>query len=133
MAWRLRAFVAALAIPPALEILPFARLARALSVTRGAGPDLDDRALAAWVDAILTHLPWPWRRTCLRRATVLYGLLRRAGRPVELWIGVRQGERAGAAVTAHAWLRLGGAPYLEANPDHPGRHTPIAHFPDARA
>ena len=75
---------------------------------------------------------------------MLYALLRHAGRPVQLWIGVRRdpdapdGEGVSAvsavsavpAVSAHAWLTSGGEPYLEAYPDHPARHTPIARFPE---
>ncbi|HWZ27152.1 MAG TPA: lasso peptide biosynthesis B2 protein [Gemmatimonadales bacterium] len=127
--YRVRALLFALAIPPALELLPFSRLARWL--TRAPGPsraDVDDQALATWVDRILSRLPWPWRRTCLRRALVLYPLIRRAGRPVALTIGVRR-DPLSAGVTAHAWLTLGEGPYLEADPAHPGRHTPIATFP----
>jgi hypothetical protein len=125
-----RALVLALSIPPALELLPFSRLARFLSRAPGpVRPEADDQALAAWVDRILYRLPWPWRRTCLRRALVLYPLIRGAGRPVELVIGVRR-DQPSAPVAAHAWLTLGGVPYLEANVEHPGRHTPIARFPE---
>ena len=122
---RVRALVFALAVPPLLEVVSVSRLVQLMAL----GPhrtDIDDQALACWVDQLLGRLPWPWRRTCLRRSAVLYGLLRRAGRPVELWIGVRRDH--GSEVTAHAWLTLEGVPYLEANPDHPARHTPIARF-----
>ena len=120
--------VFALAVPPLLEFVSVSRLVKFVAL----GPrrsDIDDQALARWVDQMLGALPWPWRRTCLRRSAVLYGLLRRAGRPVELWIGVRRDQ--GSDVTAHAWLTLAGAPYLEANAEHSGRHTPIARFPTA--
>lgn len=66
---------------------------------------------------------------------MLYALLRHAGRPVQLWIGVRRDENAPdvEGVSAHAWLMHGGVPYLEANADHSGRHTPIARFPAAES
>ena len=89
---------------------------------------LDDAALARWVDRVLHALRGPWHHTCLRRATVLYGLLRRAGRPVELVIGVRRD--AAGRVAAHAWLERDAAPYLEADPAIPARHTVLARFPD---
>jgi hypothetical protein len=71
-----------------------------------------------------------WRHTCLKRAAVLYYVLRRAGRPVELWIGVRRDGAQPAGVGAHAWLMRNGAPYLEPG-DHSWRqHVPIVRFPD---
>lgn len=124
----------ALLAPPALEVVSLSRLVPFLSKASGSPQPVDAQALAAWVDRILGHLPWPWRRTCLRRAVVLFALFRGAGWPVELWIGVRRNENApdDEGVHAHAWLTKGGAPYLEVNPDHPGLHTPIARFPAAR-
>ena len=127
----MRALLLALTLPPMLELISFSRIASWL--TRAPGPRdqrLDDRELSLWVDEILNGLPWRWKNTCLRRASVLYPLLRRAGRPVELWIGVRR-ESPGTDLTAHAWLTLDNTPYLEPNPAHPGRHTPIARFPEA--
>lgn len=130
--WRIRAVLLTALVAPLLELVSFARVARWLAgdplhpAFDASG--LDDAALAGWVDRVQGHLPGPWRRTCLRRCAVLYALLRRAGRPVELWIGVRRDAPA-TPVVAHAWLVLNGRPYLEPEPDHPGRHTPIAHFP----
>lgn len=119
-------------VPLLLEVVSFARVARWLEGDPARpsldGTGLDDVALARWVDGFQARLPGPWRRTCLRRCAVLYALLRRAGRPIELWIGVRRVAPA-APVVAHAWLTLGGAVYLEPEPDHPARHTPIARFP----
>lgn len=125
----------ALLVPPALEIVSLSRLVSRISETPASAAPVDDQALAAWVDRILGHLPWPWRRTCLRRAVVLYALLRHAGRPVQLWIGVRLDKNAPdiEGVSAHAWLTKSGGPYLEANAEHAGRHTPIARFPEALA
>lgn len=119
-------------VPLLLEFVSFARIARWLEgdparPSPGAA-GLDPVALARWVDDLQARLPGPWRRTCLRRCAVLYAILRRAGRPVELWIGVRR-VAPSAPVVAHAWLTLGGAVYLEPEPDHPARHTPIARFP----
>jgi hypothetical protein len=59
---------------------------------------------------------------------VLYHVLRRAGRPVELWIGVH--KTGPAPLGAHAWLVRGGEPYLESRPEHARRHTVIARFPE---
>ena len=128
--WRLRAAVAAAVIPPLLSLTSFARLAARLGraprrAPAGAGPD--DASLARWVDGLLRRLPRPWRRTCLKRVAVLYHLLRRAGRPVEMWIGVRR-DPAGALV-AHAWLMRDGAPYLESASDPVPLHAVIARFP----
>lgn len=125
--WRLRAGAAVALVPALLPLVSFSRLARWLG--RGARHPHgvpDDAALAAWVDATMLRLPPPWRRTCLRRGAVLYHLLRRAGRPVELRIGVRR--EAGGKMAAHAWLALGNAPYLEAEPHVPTTFHEIARF-----
>lgn len=130
LGWRLRATVAVVVVPPLLYVTSFARVAGWLGRFRGRREEaLDDAALARWVDRLLRHLPGLWRRTCLKRATVLYYVLRRAGRPVELWIGV---HRPGPdPLGAHAWLMQCGEPYLESRPEHARRHTVIARFPEA--
>ena len=129
-AWRLRATATVAVVPPLLYFVSFSRLAGWLggSGNHSVAQDLDDTSLARWVDRLLRNLPNPWRRTCLKRAAVLYHLLRRAGRPVELWIGVH--KTGAAALGAHAWLVRGGVPYLETHPEHPQQHTVIARFPD---
>lgn len=128
--WRLRAVAAATVIPPLLSVTSFARVASWLGREPDAAPakadGLDDTSLARWVDGLLRRLRGPWRHTCLKRAAVLYHLLRRAGRPVELYIGVR---RKGGALAAHAWLVRAGVPYLEPEPAAAQTHTVIARFP----
>jgi Transglutaminase-like superfamily len=111
--WRLRAIVAAALIPPMLELLPLSRLERVLAFTARAqmANVPDDLVAAQWVDDTLAGLPRPWTRTCLRRAVVLYHLMRAAGRAVDLCIGVRRDERG--EMLAHAWLLRDGALYLE--------------------
>jgi len=134
--WRVRAVASAAIIPPLVNYGSFARLAARLGhgLRDGArasrsGPPLDDAALASWVDQLLRGLPGPWRYTCLRRAAVLYHLLRGAGRPVELWLGVRRDGTG--ALGAHAWLVNDGRAYLEPEPNHIAAHTVIARFPEA--
>lgn len=124
---RLRALLAAAVLPPLLSIVSLQRLALYLGRPHEGGRGFDDSALAAWVDGLLYRLPGPWRRTCLKRAAVLYHLLRGAGRSVELRIGVRRDEAGSLA--AHAWLTRSTEPYLEPEPEAPGRHSVIATFP----
>jgi hypothetical protein len=131
LTWRLRAAAMVVIVPPLLYVVSFSRLAGWLGGEDGRAPaeNLDDASLARWVDRLLRNLPNPWRRTCLKRAAVLYHLLRRAGRPVELWIGVHQSGPS--PLGAHAWLVRGGTPYLEPHPEHSQTHTVIARFPEA--
>ncbi|MGH7537268.1 MAG: lasso peptide biosynthesis B2 protein [Gemmatimonadales bacterium] len=130
LGWRLRATAAVVVLPPLLYVMSFSRLVGLLGRGGLGRPArrLDDVTLARWVDRLLRRLPGPWRRTCLKRSAVLYHLLRRAGRPVELWIGVQRG--ADNQVGAHAWLVHAGEPYLESEPDHARTHTVIARFPE---
>jgi len=133
--WRLRAVAAATVIPPLLSVTSFTRVASWLGGEPDAAPakadGLDDTSLARWVDGLLRRLWGPWRHTCLKRAAVLYHLLRRAGRPVELCIGVRRD--GGGALAAHAWLVRDGVPYLEREPAAAQAHTIIARFPEGAA
>lgn len=130
VAWRVRAAAAALILPAAIRVMSLARLMSWIT------PDalkhrtlvpIDTKALERWVSRILAHLPGPWHLSCLNRSVVLYHLLRVAGRPVELCIGVR---RVSGRISAHAWLVLDDAPYLE--PETRPTDLPIvARFPDA--
>jgi len=132
LAWKIRASVTAVVVPPLLSLVSFGRLCAWLERTAAPGRPsaLDPAALAAWVDRLLYALPGPWRHTCLKRSAVLYHLLRRAGLPVELCIGVRRVPEG--PLTAHAWLIREGAPYLEREASSSATHTPIARFPERR-
>src|SRR5579862_6006543 len=112
-AWRIRATAAAPLLPPLLHVVRLDRLSRwnERRARHVSDSSVDDAALAEWVDRVLRALPWPWKRTCLKRALVLHYVLHRAGRPVALRIGVRRDTPA--ALAAHAWLVKDGEPYLE--------------------
>lgn len=127
--WRLRATLAALALPPLIHLVSLERIDRWIGRRGRPHPDasVDDASLAEWVDRLLRRLPPPWRRTCLKRAIVLHYLLRRAGRPAELRIGVRRDERSNLA--AHAWLVRGEQPCLERGDDHVASYQVLAAFP----
>jgi hypothetical protein len=131
-AWRVRALAACAVLPPLVSLVSLVRIAALTETLRGAPRRApDDAALSSFVEAVLRRLPPPWRYTCLRRSVVLFHLLRRAGRPVELHIGVR--KDAGGAVSAHAWLARDGVPYLEADPAHCAAFAEIARFPTPRS
>ena len=122
--WRVHAAASAAVVPPLIRLVSFARLAAWLGRVPDAVPasaaSVDAAALARWVDRLMRAAPPPWRYTCLGRSAVLYHLLRRAGHPVELWVGVR---RDVAHAAEHAWLVRDGQPYLEYEPDLPARHS----------
>lgn len=128
--WRIHATLAALVLPPCVHVVPLDRIVRWI----GHGPmrsppddAVDDRALAEWVDRVLTRLPPPWRRTCLKRAVVLHYLVRRAGRAAELRIGVRRDEHD--ALAAHAWLARDNVPYLEPGTNQVDSYQLLTAFP----
>lgn len=132
-AWRLRATVAAVVLAPLVHLIKLDRLARwaaAGSAGRPSDPGVSDVALAEWVDRVLGWLPWPWRRTCLKRCLPIYALLARAGRPAELQVGVRRDEQGELA--AHAWLTREGVPVLERNVEDLGRLRVIDTFAPGR-
>lgn len=111
--WKLRTAIASVALPPVMYVVTLDRLMKWLpdprqTIDPAAPPDEE---LASWVDSALYQLPWPWRRTCLKRAVVLYYLLGRAGRPATMNIGVR--KQADGELEAHAWLTRDEAVVLE--------------------
>lgn len=116
-------------LPPFASAVSFSRLAALAGgrVAEPRRPPPPDTVLAAYVGSILRRLPPPWRHTCLRRSLVLFYLLRRAGRPVSLHIGVRKLD---GALQAHAWLVLAGEPYLEPDADEHRDFRMIAAFPE---
>ena len=113
MALRLRAGLTSLLVPPLLEVVSYARIARALELLARRVPAdaVDPETLARWVDRFLGRLPRPWAFTCLRRATVLYHLLRAARMPIDLCIGVRRD--LDGSLHAHAWLLRDDVLFLE--------------------
>ena len=129
--WRVHAAASAAVVPPLIRLLSFSRLAewlgRAPDAVPASAAAVDAVALARWVDRLMRAAPPPWRYTCLARSAVLYHLLRRAGHPVELWVGVR---RDVAPAAAHAWLVRDGQPYLESEREVPVRHNATARVLD---
>ena len=128
-AWKVRTTVASLLIPPAIHLMSLARLTRVLErwsaqPLEGALPDAES---TAWrVDRVLHSLPWPWRHTCLKRATTLFYLLRLSGQMVQLQVGVR--KEKGGALEAHAWITLNGETILEPPATVISSFSPIATF-----
>jgi hypothetical protein len=128
--WKCKALVAALVFPPLLQVVSLSTLTRWIlrrQVRPSPDPNADEASLGAWIDRVMTRLPGPWRRTCLKRAFVLFYLLRRAGRPAELRIGVRRDPEA--ALSAHAWLVRNGLPVLEQGADHLADYRVLTNFP----
>jgi hypothetical protein len=132
LGWKARTVLAAIALPPLLSLLSFARLARWVSRRAPSrSPAPPDADLAEWTERLLRRWPPPWRYTCLRRGVVLYYLLRKAGSPAALRIGVRR-DSAGTFV-AHAWLTREDALLFEPPSSRPEEYRVIATFPEPQA
>jgi hypothetical protein len=106
--------VAALALwlPLRLRGMPAVRIAARLTPRRG-GSMRRRRPLAAavWLaDRLVNRLPWQYGGHCVRRSLLLYYAATRCGYPAAVVFGVR---REGTELTGHAWLELGGQPFLE--------------------
>lgn len=126
--WRLRVFGLVLTIPPLLHIVPVNRLLTRLGSRRASYVSPPTEALVDEVDAWLTRLPWPWRSTCLKRASILYALLRRSGEDIALHIGVKR--ETDKSFAAHAWLVRNGQPYLEPSATGFASFQVITAFPE---
>ncbi len=129
--WRVWIVGLALIVPPLLYVAPIHRIAARLANTGRARtrPPID--VIVAEVDRWQGWLRWPWRTTCLKRASVLFTLLRRIDVEVELHIGVRRDDAG--AFAAHAWLVRDGQPYLEHAGSAIERYRVIAQFPESKA
>lgn len=103
--------------------LPDAVARRTKSPREGATPSLAlrvfHRALVSVADAALPG------HACLPRSLALYEEARRRGLAVRLVVGVR---KDGDDIASHAWLTLGGVPFLEV-PQTPSRFRTIAELP----
>lgn len=127
--WRLRATVAAVCFPPLVHLVSLNRLTGWIERRRTASSSAEvwDVALAEWVDRVLTALPPPWRRTCLKRAIALLYLIHRAGGTALLQVGVRRDEKGD--LVAHAWLERNGVAYLETGTERLDTFQVLATFP----
>ena len=127
--WRLLVCLLVWTVPPLLHVVSIDRLASMVRSGRAARTHPPDTVLADAVDWWLNRLPWPWRTTCLKRAAIMYALLRRTGVDVELRVGVkRQPDRSFAA---HAWLMRDGHAYLEHQASTYQSFQVIAAFPES--
>jgi hypothetical protein len=100
------------AVPCALELFSADRAFAWLARVPSGGERVTPAQLAFHVDRILHRGKWVWRYSCLRRASVLALLLRRAGHDARVMIGVRRSEAG--ELEAHAWIACDGTePFLE--------------------
>lgn len=130
LGWKGRTIATVLLVPPLLHLISLQRVARHLgrgTPSPATAPPAAD--LAEWVDRLLHRLPGPWHYSCLKRAAVLYSLLRKAGIAPELRIGVRRDP--GGSLEAHAWLVREGRPFLEPGGEHVGSFQVLASFPES--
>lgn len=127
--WRWRARALVVTVPVLLYFVPIHRLAEWLGAPSDDYRDPPTDKLVKAVDYWMRRLPWPWRITCLKRAAVLFALLRRGGMDVSLHIGVARS--AEGALAAHAWLVRDGVAYLEPPGSEVGGYQVITSFPEA--
>ena len=112
--WMLLEACATLAVASlAIAVLPFRRLAAMMTGAVGAAraPGEQDATVerARWA-VLAASRRLPWRTVCFQQGLALHIMLRRRGLGSVLHYGVRQ--EAGKGVTAHVWIRLGGADIL---------------------
>jgi hypothetical protein len=111
-----RLLVRVLAVSSVIRmLLPLAPLKRLVRWLAPSGPSpiphpVCLQTVAWYTDAVLQRLPYRRRGNCLPRSLTLFYFASRAGLPVQVHCGVR---RAGPKLEGHAWLTLGGEPFLE--------------------
>jgi hypothetical protein len=101
-----------------LWVLPYARLRRVVDgeAPPGREPPRDLPARVSWaITALARRLP---AMTCLVQSLAAHALLRRAGCPAELRIGVQsRARRAPKLLEAHAWVECEGRVVVGDVPD----------------
>jgi len=91
---------------------------------RRGGDDPRGVARTAWLVEIAARCCLP-RPTCLAKALVVFSLLKRRGLPAELVIGVSKTQ---GPLEGHAWVELGGAAVVVADPG-PARYAVLVRIP----
>lgn len=121
---RLRCFGAVVAARVALKLLGFRRTVRiAQRITGRVGRAVTATPLELARRVAGAAAFFPGRARCLEQAVALYVVLRRAGHPAALRIGVQP-----VPFRAHAWIELDGEPLFEG--EAPARFVA---FPEAFA
>lgn len=101
----------AIALPPVAQAVP-ARMS-----------EEEQAFIERWVGFLVRRVVWSARK-CFLRSYVLACLLRRAGRPVVLNVGMHPVNGSGS-VRGHCWLTLYGRPVAEPNGYQPDRRFPV--------
>jgi hypothetical protein len=96
----------------------------AASRRRGGWDDPRGVARTAWLVEIAGRCCLP-RPTCLAKALVVFSLLKRRGLPAELVIGVSKTQ---GPLEGHAWVELGGAAIVVADPG-PASYAVLVRIP----
>jgi hypothetical protein len=112
-------------------LVPFRQTVRLLRLAPGESPGALDPAGSA----LAARVGWavraaaartPWRSACLVQALAALWLLERRGLPATLYLGVAKGPQGPGGLSAHAWLRCGGA--IVTGAAGRKRFTPISAF-----
>ena len=127
----LRILALATVLPLLLRTLSLSRLLRWLTPRPGAEPTQPQR-VARLVQRVLGLNRWVYRPNCLKRSLLLFHFLGNSGDDVRLCLGVRSPGplHAGATLDGHAWLEVGGAPYLEPQAAAIGSYRVTYRYPE---
>ena len=92
------------------------------------------RKVAGYTDFILMRNWWIYRMNCLKRALVIYRIMRLNGLAVEICIGVKKQPsipvlNSENPLIGHAWLRFNGKPFLEDSRSMATTYTCVVSFP----
>jgi Transglutaminase-like superfamily len=105
------------------RMIALGEMRTAVSRRRG-GDDPGNFARTAWLVEIAGRYCLP-RPTCLAKALVVFTLLKRRGLPAELVIGVSKTQ---GLLEGHAWVELGGAAVVVADP-RSASYAPLVRIP----
>lgn len=122
-----------------LKVLSFSKMLALLTPKKPSSVHAFDRdvliyKVSTYTDFLLGRNWWIYRMNCLKRALVIFRVLRKYRIDVQICMGVRKGPmtqatQADQSLQGHAWLMIDGQPFLEDSRSMTFTYTPVFSFP----
>ncbi|NIT14672.1 MAG: lasso peptide biosynthesis B2 protein [Candidatus Dadabacteria bacterium] len=120
-------------LPLLLKIFSLNTLMKLLSTESKADRDADAEKILRLTNLILHRNILVYKNICLKRSLTLYYFLSRMGQDVNIYYGVKKGEKVGDESTVldgHSWIELNGKIFNESDKDAPNIYQITYSYPN---